>query len=51
VLPLIYLQITTDLADEELVDLSMPRNGRRLSGGRIHVDGVVGALAQQAAPL
>jgi len=27
-LPLIYLQITTDLPCEELVDLSMPRNGR-----------------------
>jgi hypothetical protein len=38
------LKITTDLPRQELVDFSMSRNGRDLSGSGIHVDRVVGAL-------
>jgi hypothetical protein len=45
------LKVTTDLASEELVDLSMAGNGGTLPGGRIDVDRVIRALAKQAASL
>lgn len=45
------LKIATDLAGQELVDLSVSRDSRRLSGDGIDVHGMMGALAQQAAPL
>jgi len=45
------LKVTSDLPSQELVDLSVARNSGCLSSSGIHVDGMVGALAQQAASL
>jgi hypothetical protein len=45
------LKITTDLAGQETVDLSMPWNGGGLSGVRMHVDRMIRPLAKEAAAL
>lgn len=42
-------EITTDLASEEIVDLTMARNRRNLPRGPIDVNTVIAALSEQLA--
>ena len=44
-----HVEVFADLLREVVVDLAVAGNGRGSSSGAIHVDGVVGTLAEQLA--
>jgi hypothetical protein len=44
------IEVTTDFACEELVDLAVPWNGGRLASGTVHVHRVAATLAKEFAP-